>query len=274
MMAAKEGKPKSAKTPKPKKAKVSKPPKPDEIGLAAVDAARAALLEEVSADEVGEHAGAFPEGKRVSTHLFACTKKGYRGWHWSVTVARAPKQRTVTVDEVVLLPGEAAIIAPEWLPWKERIRPGDLSPGDLLPTEEDDVRLAPAYTAADEYPDPQQLKSVADELGLGRSRVLSVEGREEAARRWYDGAAGPESPLAQSAPGTCLTCGFMVRLAGPLSQAFAVCANGFANDDGKVVSLDHGCGAHSEVQLSKRNQPQPLPDPSFDTLTPTDFERF
>ena len=38
----------------------------------------------------------------------------------------------------------------------------------------------------------------------------------------------------------------MVRLAAPLGQVFGVCANEYAPDDGRVVSLDHGCGAHSE----------------------------
>ena len=32
-----------------------------------------------------------------------------------------------------------------------------------------------------------------------------------------------------------------------MKQLFGVCANVYAPDDGKVVSLDHGCGAHSEV---------------------------
>ena len=55
----------------------------------------------------------------------------------------------VTVDEVVLLPGPDAIVAPAWVPWRERIRPGDLSPGDVLPVDEDDPRLVPAYLAGD-----------------------------------------------------------------------------------------------------------------------------
>jgi hypothetical protein len=44
-----------------------------------------------------------------------------------------------------------------------------------------------------------------------------------------------------------MTCGFLVRLAGPLGRVFGVCANEYAPDDGRVVSLDHGCGAHSEA---------------------------
>jgi hypothetical protein len=254
--------------------KTSKPPKLDKVGAAAVDAARAALLELVPAGDVGEHLDVRVEGKKVVTHLFACTQAGYRGWRWSVTVTRAPKQKTVTVDEVVLLPGDEAVLAPEWVPWKDRIRPGDLSPGDLLPPEEDDARLVPAFTGADELPDPREAKRVAEELGLGRPKVLSVEGRELAAQRWYDSDRGPDTPLAQAAPAPCATCGFLVRLAGPLSQAFGVCANAYANDDGKVVSLDHGCGAHSDTQLSKKQLPRPLPEPALDTLRLDDLETF
>jgi hypothetical protein len=72
--------------------------------------------------------------------------------------------------------------------------------------------------------------------------------------------------LAQSAPDVCSTCGFLMRLAGPLSETFGVCANGNANDDGRVVSLDHGCGAHSEVQLAKKHEPLPMPEHVYDTL--------
>ncbi len=252
----------------------TKSAKPDSVGAEAVDVARDALHELVPAEDVGEHLGLQAEGTRVVTHFFACRRAGYRGWRWSVTVARAPRQRTVTVDEVVLLPGEEAVLAPEWVPWRERVRPGDLGPGDLLPTEDDDPRLVPAYTAADEVVDQRAVKAVADELGLGRPRVLSVEGRELAAERWYDGTHGPDAPIAQAAPGVCGTCGFMVRLSGPLGRLFGVCANAYANDDGRVVSVDHGCGAHSEAQLSKRNMPQPLPEPALDTLRWEDLETF
>lgn len=254
--------------------KATKTPKLDSVGAEAVDAAREALLELVAADDVGEHLGHEADGAKVVTHLFDCTRKGYRGWRWSVTVARAPRQKTVTIDEVVLLPGEDAILAPEWVPWKERIRPGDLSPGDLLPTEDDDPRLVPSLTGVDDEIDPEALKTVSDELGLGRERVLSVEGREAAAQRWYDGSHGPDATIAQSAPASCGTCGFLVKMSGPLGRVFGVCANAFANDDGRVVSYDHGCGAHSEVQLSKRNKPAPLPEPALDTLRWEDLETF
>jgi hypothetical protein len=248
--------------------------KPDGVASLAIDAAREALLESVAAADVGEYLGHDAEGERVVTHYFGCTRLGYGGWRWAVTVARAPRQKVVTVDEVVLIPGEGAIIAPAWVPWRERIQSGDLSPGDVLPTEEDDPRLVPGYTAGDEIVDRDSVREVIDEVGLGRPRVLSTEGRDLAAQRWYDGSHGPDAPLAQSAPAPCETCGFLVRLSGPLSALFGVCANSFANDDGRVVSLDHGCGAHSEAQLSKRSQPQPLPEPVLDTVSWAELDQF
>jgi hypothetical protein len=248
--------------------------KADTVGVRAVDAAREALVESVDAADVGEHLGHRVEDDRVVTHYFGCERPGYRGWRWAVTVARAPRQKTVTFDEVVLIPGDEAIVAPVWVPWRERIQPGDLSPGDLLPAEEDDPRLVPGYTAGDEVVDRDSVKAVADEIGLGRRRVLSLEGRELAAQRWYDGSHGPDAPIAQSAPGNCGSCGFLVRLAGPMSRLFGVCANAYANDDGRVVSFDHGCGAHSEARLSKKNLPQPLPEPVLDTLTWDDLDTF
>lgn len=249
-------------------------PKPDATSVAAVDAAREALLELVDVVDVGEHLGHQVEDERVVTHYFACERPGYRGWRWSVTVARASRQKKVTVDEVVLLPGDEAITAPQWLPWRERIQPGDLGPGDILPTEQDDPRLVPGYTGGDEVVDQDTVRDVIDEVGLGRERVLSLEGRDLAAQRWYDGSHGPQAPIAASAPGNCATCGFLVRMAGPLSTMFGVCANAFANDDGRVVSFDHGCGAHSEAQLHKRNLPQPLPEPVLDTLSWDDLDTF
>jgi hypothetical protein len=248
--------------------------KPDDKAAAAAEEARAGLLELVPADQVGDHLGVQGEEAKVVTHYFESRQAGYRGWRWAVTVARVPRSRSVTIDEVVLLPGDTAVLAHEWVPWRERIRPGDLSPGDLLPTEEDDPRVVPAFTGGDEWPDPHEAKRVSEELGLGRKRVLSFEGRELAAQRWYDGSHGPDTDLARSAPGKCGDCGFYVRLTGPLAQLFGVCANAYANDDGRVVSVDHGCGAHSEARLSRKNLPNPLPEPALDTLRWEDLETF
>jgi hypothetical protein len=38
-----------------------------------------------------------------------------------------------------------------------------------------------------------------------------------------------------------------VPLSGGLGRLFGACGNAYAPDDGRVVSADHGCGAHSEA---------------------------
>lgn len=219
----------------------------------AVEPAREAAGQQAGAAHVGEHLGAFSEGERVVSHEFACLDPAYRGWRWAVAVARASRSKKVTVDEVVLLPGPGAILPPAWVPWSERLKPGDLGVGDLLLTEDDDDRLEPGYTADgaldERLPDlDDEVDRVAIwELGLGRARVLSRVGRDDAVDRWYSGDRGPAAPIAVAAPATCSTCGFLLPLAGMLRQVFGVCGNEFSPEDGQVVSTDHGCGAHSEV---------------------------
>jgi hypothetical protein len=217
----------------------------DAACAAAVDLARDA----VEGDHIGEHLGVVAEGERVVTHYFECTLPGYHGWRWAVTVARAPRSRTVTVCETVPLPGDGALLAPSWVPWHERLQPGDLGVGDLMPTRADDERLAPGYVLSD---DPG-VEEVSWELGLGRRRVMSREGRAEAAQRWYDSDHGPHAAISVGAPpnARCGMCGFYLPLSGSLRQIFGVCGNLFAPDDGRVVSADHGCGAHSEVLVEQ-----------------------
>jgi hypothetical protein len=232
---------------------------PDAVATQAVDVARAAV-EADAPGLVGEHLGVVADGARVVTHLFATLDPAYRGWRWGVTVARASRAKTITVDDVVLLPGDDALLAPEWVPWSERLRPGDLGVGDLLPTAADDPRLAPAFLSTDD----EEVEEVAYELGLGRERVLSYDGRLEAVERWYAGDPGPQAPMARSAPAACASCGFFLPLAGALRQAFGACANEMAPDDGRVVAVDHGCGAHSQaVVVPTAPQPGPEPDDSM-----------
>lgn len=292
---------------------------PDETCAQAVDLARAAAEEMAGPAGVGEHLAMTADGDRVVTHLFRSLDPAYRGWCWAVTVARASRSKHVTVSESLLLPGDEAILAPDWVPWRERLRPGDLGPGDLLPAAPDDARLVPmatldgddgltdwgesswavpgaelagldaAGTDDDESQDQDETADAADsEDGAGatggtdastataatrlaaearaiaapdtvplRARVLSAIGRDDTALRWYTSEHGPKTPLAHAAPGLCASCGFYVRLAGPLGQVFGVCANAYAPDDGRVVSVDHGCGAHSEAVFTPSAE-QPL----------------
>ncbi len=301
---------------------------PDQACADAVDLARAAAEADAGPGEVGPHVGIEVDGDRIVTHLFASLSPAYVGWRWAVTVTRAARSKVVTVSENVLLPGPDSLLAPPWVPWTERVRPGDLKAGDLMPARSDDERLVPVVAIAGESglldwdendawrlgedvggelpgedaPEgrPDTDGSLAGEEGstgasgqpgvrsgtsrartrrrsgsLGRNRtpgllrparVLSATGREEAALRWYTSEQGPDSPLASAAPANCLTCGFFVRLSGSLGRVFGVCANEYAPDDGKIVSVDHGCGAHSDGQAAASVATPDLIAPTVDEL--------
>ena len=221
---------------------------------AAVELARHALEEVTDPITVGEYVAAAPDAERLVTHLFDCTLSGYRGWRWAVTLSRVPRGRTATVCEMALLPGEEALLAPAWVPWAERLEPGDITRSDRLPRKETDERLEPGWEATGEDADAVAL----DELDLGRPRVLSAQGVASAAERWYGGDHGPDAEGVRKAHATCSTCGFFVPMAGALRAIFGVCANEWAADDGSVVSLDHGCGAHSETDLPDQGPEWPI----------------
>ncbi len=233
------------------------------------DLARTVVAEVAGGDVVGAHLRAEIDGDGLVSHVFEALQPGYRGWTWVVSLTAASADAEPTVNDVVLLPGGDAIVAPPWTPYRDRVRPGDLGPGDVLPPEPDDLRLVPAWSAGDSDTEVEGGgdRLEAKELAGGRSLVLSLEGRDMAAQRWHDGQGGPHVAIAQQASGTCRTCGFRVGLVGGLADRFGVCANGMANDDGRVVDLEHGCGAHSGVRLSRATAVKELPDPYFDTLT-------
>ena len=231
-----------------------------------VELARDAAVAESGESWVGDHLGVTAGADGLITSAFACAAEAYRGWYWAVVLAPSPAGATVC--EVVLLPGDDALVAPVWVPWSSRVRPGDLGVGDVLPTPADDPRLVPGFTGMDDRDDVGEdvpLHPSGWELGLGRVRVLSIEGRDEASERWIEGDRGPHSPMAKAAELTCSGCGFLITIGGPLGQAFGICANVMSPADGMVVALDYGCGAHSQVEVVSVNDETP-DDPIVDEL--------
>ncbi len=223
---------------------------------AAIDVARNAIAEVAGSAVIGEHLKAEAEGTRLVTHYFVCTDPAYRGWRWVAVLARAPRSKKVTVCETALLPGPDALVAPEWVPWEQRVEPGDLTPKDTLPKIEDDPYLQPGFGQVEETTDGNIDEIPNFEFGLGRRRVLSPEGISAAAGRWAESETGADSEFAARASAHCSTCGYLMPMAGSLRQKFGVCAGPLSPFDGRVVALDFGCGAHSETDV-KRPEAEP-----------------
>lgn len=82
--------------------------------------ARAALLEITAEGDVGELVAAAEEGDGVVTLAFSARMSGYPGWRWTVSLAEVD-DADPTVLEAELLPGDGALVAPEWIPWAQRL---------------------------------------------------------------------------------------------------------------------------------------------------------
>jgi Protein of unknown function (DUF3027) len=208
----------------------------------------AALAEAELATQVGDFISVeYDDDNRIATYLFAADISGYKGWRWGITIAKVDEDSDPTICDVVVLPGPDSLLAPDHIPYRDRIVPEDITPGVIVPSLADDTRLVPGINALaqDEGLDATEIF----DLGLMRPRVLSIEGRDQASKRWYTSDRGPTAAIAEQAPKPCASCGFFVPLAGSLRSSFGVCANAIAPDDARVVSVDHGCGAHSEATL-------------------------
>jgi len=214
--------------------------------FSAAELAKSAAIEDARDSKfVGEIVSIESDEDHVATYLFEAALPGYLGWRWAVTVTKVDSDSAPTICDVVLLPGIDSLLAPDWIPYRDRIQPGDVGVGDVVPTAADDERLVPGYAV---LPGDEELElSQLFEFGLGRARVLSIVGRDQASKRWHEGDRGPNTPMAQFAPKNCGTCGFYLPIAGSFRAAFGVCANAISPEDARVVAVNHGCGAHSEA---------------------------
>lgn len=264
-------------------------------------------------DQVGAFVEAIDMGDGVTDFRFTTEYRGYEGWQWSVTLFHDEELDRWTVNESSLVPTDQALRPPEWVPWKDRLEPTDLSVTDSIGTDPDDPRLEEGFrrtgavgeqaqpedgaddaaavpasdegTSSEDMPTPSDVAAgegndleaaataqsdvddAVEEFDLSRRHVMSPLGRSQTAKRWYEGPRGPKSLSTKTAGGhTCATCGFFVPLKGELNLLFGVCANKWSPDDGRVVSLDHGCGEHSEIEPPEPTHLWVQSKPAFDDL--------
>ena len=155
----------------------------DTVGDAESVARDAALADAEFATQVGDFVSVeYDDDNRVATYLFDAVIAGYVGWRWCITLAKVDKDAEPTICDVVILPGPDSLIAPDHIPYMDRILPEDIEPGVIVPSILEDTRLVPGVNALvqDEDLDATQVF----ELGLARPRVLSIEGRDQASKRW------------------------------------------------------------------------------------------
>ncbi|USR79248.1 DUF3027 domain-containing protein [Arcanobacterium pinnipediorum] len=239
-----------------KRIKPSKKAVKDKVLGGAIDFARQALLDITTLEHIGDHVGMLQEDERLVTHAFDCLLPGYRGWYWVVSLVRVPRAKKALVAELSILPGEDALLAPDWVPWSDRLHPSDIHPSDRMPYNPHDPLLVanvdPGLDQGFESVGVDEDAIALWELGLGRARIMSEQGRSQTYRRWYRSDAGPRNQATRDAKAPCSTCGYLLHMGGSARQLFGVCANEWSAFDGRVVSMDHGCGSHSETDVAYR----------------------
>lgn len=245
--------------------------------------AKAVAIEVADEDnQVGDFVEAIDLGDDVTDFRFETRVRGYEGWQWSVTLYHDVELDHWTVNESSLVPTDRALRPPAWIPWKDRLEPTDLAVTDSIGTEPDDPRLEEGFRATDagegapaETPEmsetsetsKEDVEDAVEEFELSRRHVLTPLGRAQTAKRWYEGPRGPKSLSTKTADGNpCSTCGFFIPLKGELNLLFGVCANKWSPDDGRVVSVDHGCGEHSEIEPPEPSHLWVQSKPAFDDL--------
>lgn len=245
--------------------------------------AKAVAIEVADEDnQVGDFVEAIDLGDDVTDFRFETRVRGYEGWQWSVTLYHDVELDHWTVNESSLVPTDKALRPPAWIPWKDRLEPTDLAVTDSIGTEPDDPRLEEGFRATDagegapaETPEmsetsetsKEDVEDAVEEFELSRRHVLTPLGRAQTAKRWYEGPRGPKSLSTKTADGNpCSTCGFFIPLKGELNLLFGVCANKWSPDDGRVVSVDHGCGEHSEIEPPEPSHLWVQSKPAFDDL--------
>ena len=80
-----------------------------------------AAVEASTRNAVGFFIESIEEDEGVVTYLFEGKLKGYVGWRWSVSVFQLDENSPATISEVLLVPGPESLIAPDWVPWSERL---------------------------------------------------------------------------------------------------------------------------------------------------------
>lgn len=207
-------------------------------------------------------------GGGVYDFRFDSGLKGYEHWEWAVTLFHDTDLEEWTVNEAALLPTKRSLVAPQWVPFRDRL-PGQ---GD----DDEDDGLEPGLDEAeggqqrrdrdgrllDDADSDEDIAEAINRFYLTRRLVPSPKGLQDTAQRWDDG----RSRLRRHHDGgEAVTDAFVIPLEGFLGRMYGVCTNKHCRYDGKVVPLDHTCADPDEYEDDLYKDLWPENDPLVDS---------
>jgi hypothetical protein len=82
--------------------------------------AHEALLEITPEESIGAFIGVIDEGDGIVTVQYESALAGYPGWKWTVSVSTL-EGLDPSVLETELIPSDGSLLAPDWVPWSDRL---------------------------------------------------------------------------------------------------------------------------------------------------------
>ncbi|MBA8848035.1 DUF3027 domain-containing protein [Microcella alkalica] len=106
----------------------------------------------------------------IATVRFSTTQGGYPGWAWTVSIAVNPGMEP-GILETELMPGDGALVAPDWVPWADRLedylaQQAETGASDGADGDEDDDEDDDDHELDDEDDDDHELDDDVDGVDI------------------------------------------------------------------------------------------------------------
>ncbi|MGO2528874.1 MAG: DUF3027 domain-containing protein [Microbacterium gubbeenense] len=131
----------------------------------AKELALSALKEITPEETIGDPADYAVEDDGVVSLRFRSKLLGYPGWFWTVSLTRVEGEEP-TVLEAELLPGEGALLAPEWVPWSQRLEEYKAHQAEMKAAEESNGDAGDDDDDDDDYDDESDYLHAGDVDGV------------------------------------------------------------------------------------------------------------
>ena len=119
----------------------------EKISATLLELAKAAAADFAKPNALGEFVESVEEEPGVTTFMWQSTHPGYLGWRVAAIVAHFGADEPATVSEVLLVPGVDSLVAPDWVPWSERLADYQALQAELEKQAALDAELAAAEGA-------------------------------------------------------------------------------------------------------------------------------